>query len=89
MSQIAFDAGQKAVLTSCVLINQAALSRKRKKHDKHDKHGKERDKNKIREDAKINCCFSFTIRRDSYAIPSVGQRRRRADVCWRVRELMR
>ena len=31
-----------------MLINQAALSRKRKKH------GKERDKNKIREDAKIN-----------------------------------
>lgn len=46
--QIAFDAGQKAVLTSCVLINQAALSRKRKKH------GKEKDKNKIREEAKIN-----------------------------------
>jgi hypothetical protein len=54
-----------------VLINQAALSRKRKKHDKH---GKERDKTKIREEAKINCCFSFTIRRDSYAIPSVSAR---------------
>lgn len=30
LSQIAFDAGQKAVLTSCVLVNQSVLSRKRK-----------------------------------------------------------
>lgn len=45
-SQIAFDAGQKAVLTSCVLVNQAVLSRKRKKAGG--------DKVKIRPDAMIN-----------------------------------
>ncbi|KAK4054245.1 Transcription factor [Microbotryomycetes sp. JL201] len=103
---IAFDAGQKAVLTSCVLINQSVLSKKRKKlaaamasankknspskdatnqsvstvaaasgaagttatTDKADKNDKLK---KLIEEAKINCCFSFTIRRDSYAIPSV------------------
>ncbi|KAM0745900.1 hypothetical protein T439DRAFT_384525 [Meredithblackwellia eburnea MCA 4105] len=62
---IAFDAGQKAVLTSCVLVNQSVLSRKRKKA------GSSGDKAKYREEAMINCCFSFTIRRDSYAIPSM------------------
>ncbi|KAJ3110519.1 hypothetical protein HDU96_006505 [Phlyctochytrium bullatum] len=41
---IAFDAGQKAVLTSCVL---KGLDGKRN----------------------VNCCFSFTIRRDRYNIP--------------------
>ncbi|KAM0789461.1 hypothetical protein ACM66B_000283 [Microbotryomycetes sp. NB124-2] len=92
---IAFDAGQKAVLTSCVLINQSVLSKKRKKMaaaiaaanknnpasskegqataatsamDKADKNDRVK---KLIEEAKINCCFSFTIRRDSYAIPSM------------------
>ncbi|KAI9102702.1 hypothetical protein DFS34DRAFT_610170 [Phlyctochytrium arcticum] len=47
---IAFDAGQKAVLTSCVLRNPDQES-----------HGKRaRD---------VQCCFSFTIRRDRYNIP--------------------
>ncbi|KAJ3108653.1 hypothetical protein HDU97_000509 [Phlyctochytrium planicorne] len=41
---IAFDAGQKAVLTSCVL--KGINGRKN-----------------------VNCCFSFTIRRDRYNIP--------------------
>ncbi|KAI5479341.1 Zn(2)-C6 fungal-type transcription factor [Pseudohyphozyma bogoriensis] len=59
---IAFDAGQKAVLTSCVLFNQTILSKKRKRNA---------DKNKYKEEATINCCFSFTIRRDNYAIPSM------------------
>lgn len=59
---IAFDVGQKAVLTSCVLVNQSVLSKKRKRQG---------NRQKNREDAMINCCFSFTIRRDSYAIPSM------------------
>lgn len=42
---IAFDKGQKAVLTSCNLRTRDGLKRK-------------------------NCCFSFTIRRDRYNIPS-------------------
>lgn len=42
---IAFDKGQKAVLTSCNLRTRDGMKRK-------------------------NCCFSFTIRRDRYNIPS-------------------
>ncbi|GAA5899245.1 hypothetical protein JCM8208_001595 [Rhodotorula glutinis] len=60
---IAFDSGQKAVLTSCVLINQSILSRKRRKAGA--------DKGKIAEEAMVSACFSFTIRRDSYGIPSL------------------
>lgn len=37
-----------------MLINQAALSRKRKKAHKEKDKDKEKDKGKIREDAKIN-----------------------------------
>ncbi|KAI8336196.1 hypothetical protein BC941DRAFT_428578 [Chlamydoabsidia padenii] len=45
---IAFDPGQKAVLTSCLLKNP------------------EPDHTSV-----ISCCFSFTIRRDKYNIPTV------------------
>ncbi|KAI9598954.1 hypothetical protein BDF19DRAFT_429629 [Syncephalis fuscata] len=47
---IAFDAGQKAVLTSCILKNNLdARSSK----------------------VEVSCCFSFTIRRDKYNIPTL------------------
>ncbi|KAI8054696.1 hypothetical protein BDF22DRAFT_680570 [Syncephalis plumigaleata] len=46
---IAFDAGQKAVLTSCVLKNNLDPRSK----------------------LEISCCFSFTIRRDKYNIPTL------------------
>ncbi|KAF9352374.1 hypothetical protein BGX34_012178 [Mortierella sp. NVP85] len=45
---IAFDAGQKAVLTSCLLKNPDPDSQ-----------------------SVISCCFSFTIRRDKYNIPTL------------------
>ncbi|KAG0240143.1 hypothetical protein BGX31_002213 [Mortierella sp. GBA43] len=45
---IAFDAGQKAVLTSCLLKNP------------------DPDSQNV-----ISCCFSFTIRRDKYNIPTL------------------
>ncbi|KAI9312620.1 hypothetical protein BX666DRAFT_1984939 [Dichotomocladium elegans] len=45
---IAFDPGQKAVLTSCLLRNP------------------DPDNTSV-----ISCCFSFTIRRDKYNIPTV------------------
>ncbi|KAG0250953.1 hypothetical protein DFQ27_009122 [Actinomortierella ambigua] len=45
---IAFDAGQKAVLTSCLLKNPDPENQNL-----------------------ISCCFSFTIRRDKYNIPTV------------------
>ncbi|GAA5884569.1 hypothetical protein JCM6882_005302 [Rhodosporidiobolus microsporus] len=66
---IAFDVGQKAVLTSCVLINQSVLARTRRKRERAGS-----DKTKPApppEDALVNACFSFTIRRDSYGIPSL------------------
>ncbi|KAJ3128050.1 hypothetical protein HK098_005262 [Nowakowskiella sp. JEL0407] len=46
---IAFDCGQKAVLTSCVITTQ--------------KNGEGAKK--------VDCCFSFTIRRDKYGIPLI------------------
>ncbi|CDS06606.1 Putative Zn(2)-C6 fungal-type DNA-bindingFT domain protein [Lichtheimia ramosa] len=46
---IAFDSGQKAVLTSCLLKNQGPSA----------------------QSSFISCCFSFTIRRDKYNIPTV------------------
>jgi hypothetical protein len=58
---IAFDPGQKAVLTSCVLINRAALASNRKRS-----RDKEMSLEQAKEEAQINCTFSFTIRRDSY-----------------------
>ncbi|TPX63206.1 hypothetical protein SpCBS45565_g06753 [Spizellomyces sp. 'palustris'] len=54
---IAFDAGQKAVLTSCVLRNPADDTAP-------DGEGLVRHKGK-----EVQCCFSFTIRRDRYNIP--------------------
>ena len=57
MQQIAFDAGQKAVLTSCVLINQSALSRKVKRSGNKG----EREKAKQREDCMINVCLFFHL----------------------------
>ncbi|KAG2174780.1 hypothetical protein INT43_005842 [Umbelopsis isabellina] len=45
---IAFDAGQKAVLTSCLLKNPDPENT-----------------------SVMSCCFSFTIRRDKYNIPTV------------------
>ncbi|KZS88024.1 hypothetical protein SISNIDRAFT_476133 [Sistotremastrum niveocremeum HHB9708] len=49
---VAFDTGQKAVLTTCTL---------RYKPD---------DQNRT-ESGLVQCCFSFTIRRDSWGIPSM------------------
>ncbi|RKP10511.1 hypothetical protein THASP1DRAFT_34097 [Thamnocephalis sphaerospora] len=46
---IAFDAGQKAVLTSCMLKNNLDPRSK----------------------LEVSCCFSFTIRRDKYNIPTL------------------
>jgi hypothetical protein len=61
---IAFDPGQKAVLTSCVLINRATLNSRRKRN--RDKEGDSVSLQQAKEEASINCTFSFTIRRDSY-----------------------
>ncbi|ORY48973.1 hypothetical protein BCR33DRAFT_714063 [Rhizoclosmatium globosum] len=53
---IAFDAGQKAILTSCIL-------------KKPDEDGVSAAERTLREG--VSCCFSFTIRRDRYSIPII------------------
>ncbi|GAA6064516.1 hypothetical protein JCM10212_003120 [Sporobolomyces blumeae] len=72
---IAFDVGQKAVLTSCVLINQSILSRsqKRKRNQANADASTSTAgiKKKVPEEAFVSAAFSFTIRRDSYGIPSM------------------
>jgi len=52
---IAFDNGQKAVLTSCLLKNPDTANSPNSQSGRG---------------GVINCCFSFTIRRDKYNIPS-------------------
>jgi len=52
---IAFDNGQKAVLTSCLLKNPDTANSPASQSGRA---------------GVINCCFSFTIRRDKYNIPS-------------------
>lgn len=73
--QVAFDSNQKAVLTSCVLrykplittpaaagITNAITASSR---------GFKRQLELPNEEGFINCCLSFTIRRDNYGIPSM------------------
>jgi hypothetical protein len=61
---VAFDSTQKAVLTSCVLRYKPLIntSSDRKKFE---------DEDAPSEEGFINCCFSFTIRRDKWGIPSM------------------
>ncbi|GAA5967109.1 hypothetical protein JCM11641_000444 [Rhodosporidiobolus odoratus] len=56
---VAFDAGQKAVLTSCVLIKRPTASSSSSSSSK-----------RTLSSQLINACFSFTLRRDAYNIPS-------------------
>ncbi|KAG8963052.1 hypothetical protein FRC03_003487 [Tulasnella sp. 419] len=80
---VAFDPGQKAVLTSCVLrykpklsslqanstvsqVTPAMLSRRRRERMREQEEEEDDD-----EEIFINCCFSFTIRRDTWGIPSM------------------
>jgi len=72
--QIAFDLGQKAVLTTCVLRFKPNLSGSASrpgtatgKNVANKKNG--RREVEVSEEKFINCCFSFTIRRDLYGIP--------------------
>lgn len=61
---VAFDSTQKAVLTSCVLRYKPLIntSSERKKLGGEDSPC---------EEGFVNCCFSFTIRRDKWGIPSM------------------
>ena len=62
---VAFDSTQKAVLTSCVLRYKPLLPSSGATTPAR---GKEQPPN---EEGFISCCFSFTIRRDPYGIPTL------------------
>ncbi|KAF9531230.1 hypothetical protein CPB83DRAFT_849596 [Crepidotus variabilis] len=75
---VAFDSSQKAVLTSCVLrykpvLNAGATSPLISKASLAGTGitKKEEEDDTQLEDGYINCCFSFTIRRDKWGIPSM------------------
>lgn len=62
---MAFDSSQKAVLTSCVLRYKPVINVKERKQ------GQDEGEQPPREEGFINCCFSFTIRRDKWGIPTM------------------
>ncbi|OJA15194.1 hypothetical protein AZE42_11139 [Rhizopogon vesiculosus] len=59
---VAFDSSQKAVLTSCVLRYKPLINMQSQSQKKEDVPN---------EQGFVNCCFSFTIRRDKWGIPSM------------------
>ncbi|KAI5993059.1 hypothetical protein F5J12DRAFT_432588 [Pisolithus orientalis] len=61
---VAFDTTQKAVLTSCVLRYKPVINTHSSKRKKNDEDGPS-------EEGHVNCCFSFTIRRDKWGIPTM------------------
>ena len=64
---VAFDSTQKAVLTSCVLRYKPLLP---SNGGATPARGKEQHQ-PPNEEGFISCCFSFTIRRDPYGIPTL------------------
>ena len=78
---VAFDTNQKAVLTSCVLRFKPNLptSVSGTPAPNSSSHGAgasgkasaEPQPDAPREEGMISCCFSFTIRRDPYGIPTL------------------
>ncbi|KZT08083.1 uncharacterized protein LAESUDRAFT_724072 [Laetiporus sulphureus 93-53] len=64
---VAFDSNQKAVLTSCVLRYKPLLPSSGSSTP-----AKGKNKQTLpNEEGFISCCFSFTIRRDPYGIPTL------------------
>ncbi|KZT26136.1 hypothetical protein NEOLEDRAFT_1063860 [Neolentinus lepideus HHB14362 ss-1] len=71
---VAFDANQKAVLTSCVLRYKPLLSSpsgSASPVSQRKPSSSSKPADLVKEEGFINCCFSFTIRRDAYGIPSM------------------
>ncbi|KAF9447998.1 hypothetical protein P691DRAFT_801478 [Macrolepiota fuliginosa MF-IS2] len=74
---VAFDSSQKAVLTSCVLRykpglhqNPVSIGGSPTKDPQKDQQDQKKD-DQLMEEGFISCCFSFTIRRDKWGIPSM------------------
>ncbi|KAK7063699.1 hypothetical protein R3P38DRAFT_2819826 [Favolaschia claudopus] len=72
---VAFDSSQKAVLTSCVLRYKPTLPSSKSLPNAASEVAKEaadQPPPAVQEEGEfINCCFSFTIRRDKWGIPSM------------------
>ncbi|KAG5647108.1 hypothetical protein DXG03_001479 [Asterophora parasitica] len=75
---VAFDSSQKAVLTSCVLRYKprvAALAAASNSDDDHGSAGEAAASEDSSEESEgegfVPCCFSFTIRRDKWGIPTM------------------
>lgn len=68
---VAFDVNQKAVLTSCVLRFKPLLSPPSGSISPVNARKPTKSQELVKEEGFINCCFSFTIRRDAYGIPSM------------------
>jgi len=65
---VAFDSSQKAVLTSCVLRYKPHIALTAKANTPN---APQANMSGDSEEGFINCCFSFTIRRDKWGIPSM------------------
>jgi len=76
---VAFDSSQKAVLTSCVLRYKPVLpsssaipnAASEVAKASADQEAPPTQQDQEQEGEFINCCFSFTIRRDKWGIPSM------------------
>jgi len=69
---VAFDSNQKAVLTSCVLRFKPILPSTGANSPSAAANGRPGKKIQgTQEERYISCCFSFTIRRDPYGIPTL------------------
>ncbi|PFH48415.1 hypothetical protein AMATHDRAFT_149939 [Amanita thiersii Skay4041] len=69
---VAFDSSQKAVLTSCVLRYKPSFNSPSSPTMAKDKGAdSQAQQQSLSEEGFINCCFSFTIRRDKWGIPSM------------------
>ncbi len=75
--EVAFDAGQKAVLTHCVLYShdsKPVAGKKRKRAESHtlasyihdDEEKEEEEEGRV---TAVQCAFSYTIRRDQHGLP--------------------
>lgn len=74
--QVAFDTNQKAVLTSCVLrykplLPSSGATTPANLRGKPVSVSTSEPQDQPSEQGMISCCFSFTIRRDPYGIPTL------------------
>jgi hypothetical protein len=69
--QVAFDSSQKAVLTSCVLRFKPLITTRGAAATTASSRVNKKQQELPNEEGFVSCCFSFTIRRDTWGIPSM------------------